>query len=103
MENDKGKFIVKIDHDLEELIPGFFENRHSDIEELLEALQQNKYDEIKILGHTMKGAGGGYGFDEISEIGKEIEEAALEKNEETIRNLIKRLQVYLEKVQVVLE
>ena len=49
----------------------------------------------------MKGAGGGYGFDYISEIGVAIEVAAKEKNTEDIRNWVNELSAYLEKVEVV--
>lgn len=49
----------------------------------------------------MKGTGGSYGFDAISEIGEAIENAALEGNQQTIRTEVQRLSDYLERVVVV--
>jgi hypothetical protein len=49
----------------------------------------------------MKGAGGGYGFDYISEIGAAIEKAAKENNIEDLRRWVGELSIYLEKVEVV--
>ena len=49
------------DNDLADLIPGFLENRHKDVA-IQEAIEQGNYETIRVLGHTMKGAGGGYGL-----------------------------------------
>ena len=52
------KIVVRIDRDLEALIPGFMENREKDIAAILTALDGNDFDAIRSLGHGMKGAGG---------------------------------------------
>ncbi len=49
----------------------------------------------------MKGSGSSYGFDEISEIGKSIEEAARDNNREEISCLNDRLAEYLSAVKVI--
>lgn len=49
----------------------------------------------------MKGTCGNYGFDEISEIGKSIGEAARDNNREEISCLNDRLAEYLSAVKVV--
>ena len=49
----------------------------------------------------MKGSGGGYGFDEITDIGFKIETAAKEKNAGEILRQVHDLSDYLEKVEVV--
>jgi PAS domain S-box-containing protein len=68
--------VVKIDRDLADLIPGYLEKRHADVASIREAAGKNDFEMIRVLGHTMKGSGGGYGFDRITEIGRELEEAA---------------------------
>ena len=35
----KGKFIVIVDEDLQDLVPGYLENRRKDVEELRRALE----------------------------------------------------------------
>ena len=49
----------------------------------------------------MKGAGGGYGFQEISRIGKSIEEAAIIGNTAVIEEALDMLAEYLSIVEVV--
>ena len=66
---------VCIDQGLEEIIPGFLENRRRDVQILEAALQESNLVEIQIIGHRMKGDGGGYGFDAISIMGAALEQA----------------------------
>lgn len=97
------KIIVKVDEEIEDLIPGFLENRASDVKTLLQALQEKDYETIRSLGHKMKGSGGGYGFDALTDLGHELEEASKEKNPEEIQRLIRKLSHFLEHVEVIYE
>ena len=100
MTEDK-KIVIHADIDLEDLIPGFLENRRKDIVEIESLLSSDDYETIQRLGHSMKGAGGGYGFDEITDIGMHIEHAAKEKSAADIRVQMKELSSYLDCVEVV--
>ncbi|RMG04743.1 MAG: Hpt domain-containing protein [Nitrospirae bacterium] len=94
------KIVVVIDEDLEDIVPGFLENRKADIEEIGRLLEKSDFESIRILGHSMKGSGGGYGFDRITEIGAAIEEAAKRSDAEEIKRQTAELQDYLERVEV---
>jgi HPt (histidine-containing phosphotransfer) domain-containing protein len=98
---DRGKIVVKIDPDLEELIPGYLQNRTKDVQDVQELLNNADFDSIQRMGHTMKGSGGGYGFDFISAIGMSLEEASKEKDVHKIQNSLKDLCDFLERVKVV--
>lgn len=98
-----GTIVVKVDEELEDLIPGFLENRQKDAEELINALGREDYETIRVLSHSMKGSGGGYGFDAISTLGKELETAAKEKDEKRIQALTDDLLVYVKQVEIVYE
>ena len=93
--------VVYVDEDLEDLIPGFLENRQQDIVTINEQLESSDLSEIQRLGHSMKGSGGGYGFDEISKIGKAIEEAAEKGNTAEIAKMTSYLSQYLSDVKIV--
>lgn len=99
LENSE-KFVVRVDPDLEELIPEYLENRHKDVETITQLLKDEDFENIRILGHSMKGSGGGYGFDRISEIGKSIEDAAKAKGRGTIKNCVDELSSYINRVEV---
>lgn len=92
--------IVTIDPDLEDLIPGFLENRNNDIRNLKAASAKNDFETLRSIGHSLKGVGGGYGFDRITEIGAEIEASAKSGNIEKINASIVALEEYLGKIEI---
>jgi len=97
------KITVVIDEDLEDLIPGYMENRRSDIEKITEALLGGDLETIRIIGHSMKGSGGGYGFDPITDIGAAIEEAAKSSDTAEIEKQAGALSEYISNIEVVYE
>ena len=101
MSNEKS--IIKIDPDLEELIPGFLENRVKDVASLQEALTDENYQTMQSIGHSLKGVGGGYGFDGMSELGAGIEAAAKQQDISDLSELIKKLDQYMQNIEIVFE
>lgn len=97
------RIVVYIDEGLECLMEGFFENRWSDIEKIYEALASGDYETARVLGHSMKGSGGGYGFDAITDMGSAIEIAAKNQDEPEVRKQLTELSTYLELVEVLYE
>lgn len=94
------KIIVTIDKDLEDLIPGFLANRNKDIELLQRANAAGDFPAMQSIGHSLKGVGGGYGFDRMSELGAEIETAAKGKNLHYLEELIESYVDYLARVEI---
>ena len=92
---------VRIDPDLESLIPQFMENTHKDVSEIVHALSKNDLETIRRIGHSMKSYGTGYGFDAISAMGKMIEAAALKDDLLAVHNVLNEMTNYLENVMVV--
>ncbi len=99
----ENRVLVRIDRDLEDLIPGYMENRRKDIASIMQALEKNDLESIRVLGHTMKGSGGGYGFDRITEIGRSLEEAAKNGDKNTILRQAEELSEYLDHIDIVYE
>jgi len=94
------KTVVRIDRDLEDLIPGYLRKRLADVRSIREAVGNNDLEAIRILGHTMKGSGGGYGFDRITEIGHQLEEAARTSNKDVIITQTAELERFLTTVHI---
>lgn len=93
-------YIVVTDPAIEELIPFFIENRKQDLVKLGKAIEEKDFASILILGHSLKGTGGSYGFHFVSKIGAELENAATAKNSLLLAELMAQLSDYLEKVNV---
>ena len=94
---------VIVAKDLADLIPVFFKNRHKEVETLRTAIVGGDYAQLRHLGHRMKGVGHSYGFGQISEIGKRIEDGARGEDRAVIEACIAEYGEYLSKVQVVYE
>jgi HPt (histidine-containing phosphotransfer) domain-containing protein len=94
------KIVVNIDIDLEDLIPGFLENRQKDILKLEQAFAEQDFETLRSIGHNLKGVGGGYGFHEMTALGAAIEEGAKENNLEIINENVKKLSHYLANVEI---
>ncbi len=97
------KIIIQADPEIADIIPVFLESRAEDVVSLQEVLGQRDFEAVRILGHSMRGAGGGYGFDAITDIGHALELAAQSQDSEEISRLIDQLSAYLQCVEVVYE
>ena len=91
---------VRIDRDFEDIVPNFLANRRKDLHTLRHALASADFSIIQVLGHRMKGDGGGYGFDRISEIGNAMELAAIRKDHAAAEQHIAQLEDFLARLQV---
>jgi hypothetical protein len=91
---------IEIDQELVSVVPGFLETRCLDCVLIERLLDEGDLAEIQSLGHRMKGSGGSYGFDEISEIGEVLECAALVPDVDEIKAAVVRLRRYLSRVTV---
>lgn len=103
MEASGGKILVRVDAEIKDLVPRFLENRRKDIQSMQAALERGDFETIRVLGHSMKGAGGGYGFDPISQIGRSLECFAKEADSGQIRKQMDDLSSYLDRVVIVYE
>lgn len=95
--------MVKVDPVLAELIPGFIASVNDDVNSIRSALDRGDFDTIGRIAHNIKGAGGGYGFHVISDIGAVVNRAAKQGDVSRISMQIEQLSTYLSQVEVVYE
>lgn len=100
MYEDGSEIPVTISEDLQDLIPGYLSNKQNDFEKIKELMGAGDFEAIRIIGHGIKGSGGGYGFDYLTEIGKHLEEAALAGNKAELEIWLGQLDVFLRNVKV---
>ncbi len=98
---DKGNGPVAfVPADLEPLIPGYLKNRRGDVITIRKLVQDSDYSEAQRLAHSMKGSGGGYGFDKITQLGAVMEIAAKSQKSAAILSGIDELEKYLDTVRI---
>ena len=97
------RITVVVDALVHPLIPAFLAQRLTDVGLLMNAIGTNDFARIGLLGHSMKGSGGSYGFDVITEIGRDIEVAAHVQDTAAIAAATARLEHYLAHVEIHVE
>jgi adenylate cyclase len=91
---------IRPDEEIRSLVPAFLANRRRDVVSLGAALAGLDFPAIRMLSHTIKETGRGYGFDGLTEIGSAIERAAHHEDGEAVHTRIKHLSDYLDRVQL---
>ena len=68
---------------------------------MLDALERGDFQSVELLGHDMKGVGGSYGFQAITDIGAALEQAAASADSGAVRMGLGELAEFLEGVEMV--
>ncbi len=95
------KVTVRVDSELQEIMPDFLDGLREDLDSIRKALNNNDFRTIREMGHRLKGVGGTCGFDMITEIGGELEKSAKGMHPDEIRHTLELFASYLEQVEVV--
>ncbi len=96
-----GKEVVHVDSSFEPLVPKFMVNRKKEVIVMQEAMAAQDFETVRKVSHGMKGAGGSYGFDRVSEMAAVIEQAAKATDAAVIQRELPILGAYLERIEVV--
>jgi len=100
---EQHQFTVTVAKDLEDLIPTFMKNRTKELETLRTSLGTGDFEQLRQLGHRMKGVGNSYGFEKVSQLGKQIEDGAKSADRLALEACIAEYADYLSHVNVVYE
>jgi HPt (histidine-containing phosphotransfer) domain-containing protein len=100
---DDKAYQVTVEKDLEDLIPVFMSNRKKEVDALRVALAAADFEQLRQLGHRMRGVGNSYGFAQVSDFGKHIEDGARSGDRALLESTIARYGDFLGKVQIAYE
>ena len=93
--------IVRAEAAFRPLVAAFLEDAERDVRAMREAFARGDAETVRVKGHSLKGAGGGYGLDEITDFGTAIEQAALAGDLRAARDEVDRLAAFLATVEIV--
>jgi HPt (histidine-containing phosphotransfer) domain-containing protein len=94
---------VKVDRRISDLVPRFIAKCSREAAALHSAAEAGDWAAARLIGHTLHGAGGGYGFDEVTNIGRETESAAERRDAPALLQLAERLADYAARLKPVFE
>ena len=95
--------LLHIDPKFADLIPVFLHNCRQNVIPMLDALDRGDFRTVENLGHGMRGAGGSYGFQTITDIGAALEHAAESADTDASRNWVGELSRFLDRVEIIAE
>lgn len=73
----------------------YVKHTFKELNSLKENIDSIAFDSVRTFGHNIKGSGGMYGFNEITELGAIIESAAKDENMERIKSNLETLELFL--------
>jgi hypothetical protein len=92
---------LSVEPGLKALVPGFLANRRKDLEAIDRALNSGNLEAIRVVGHNIRCFSRVYGFEHLTALGEEIQQAALEHSTLRIAHAQNRLADYLSRIDVV--
>ena len=100
-QTEKERNDVHVETYMERILPKYLVGRREEVVSLLEGTMPEDLDTIRVFGHRMKGTGGAYGLDAITEIGNTLEQAAIHQSTNEIEELLDSFLTYLARLEVV--
>jgi PAS domain S-box-containing protein len=84
-------------------MPDFLKNCGRNVISMLDALDRADFETIEFLGHGMRGAGGMFGFQAITDIGAALELAGGRSDADASHRWVGELSRYLDRVEIVVD
>lgn len=94
---------IFVSADLRGIMPRFWEIRLEELGELKRVLAAGDMEGIAFLGHRLKGSGGSYGFDRLTDLGAELESAAKVADLDTAARIVSELSDYMDNLEIIYE
>jgi len=82
-------------------IPAYLRNCRRNVIAMLDALDRGDFETVTILGHQMRGSGGAYGFQAITDIGAALQQASESADIDASRKWVGDMSSYLDRVEAV--
>jgi PAS domain S-box-containing protein len=97
----KDTIFVRANPKVADLIPVFLNNCRQNVISIMDALDRGHFGTVESLGHGMRGSGGSYGFQAITDIGAALEKAAENADADASRKWVGELSRFLDCVEII--
>jgi len=94
------KLVLKVNQDLQALIPRFFRSLHLDIFDMRTAFFNSEFESIRIVSQSIGGACDSYGLSELKFMSLEIEQSAISMDRTRLISDLDKFEKYLRTVKV---
>jgi histidine phosphotransfer protein HptB len=94
---------VRIDPLLAEIVPKFLERCRQTVLEFRDAVRAGDFSGARRIGHALHGTASSFGFEQMAELGREIEQAAKSGDAAALKDLAERLDDHVARVRPVFD
>ncbi len=91
----------KVSQKIAKRVPAYLRNCRENVIAITDALDRTDFEAVTVLGHNMRGSGGAYGFQAITDIGAALEQAAQDSDTDASRKWVGELTIYLDRVETI--
>ena len=102
--DDSGRLdpiLMSAKHKFADRIPAYLRSCRQNGITMLDALDRVDFETVAMLGHQMRGSGGAFGFQAITDIGAALEEAAGSADTVASRKWVGELSSFLDRVEII--
>jgi CheY-like chemotaxis protein len=92
---------IRMPDGLEEAASGYLSSRRAEIQELTKLLAAGDFERLSVMAHNRKGSGQSYGFSELTQLDRALEQSAQDADGRAVQGLLEQLGDYLQRVQLV--
>src|SRR5471032_1781634 len=92
---------LRVGHKFADLIPAYLLNCRQNVVAMADALDRIDFETVTFLGHQMKGSGGAFGFQAITDIGAALQEASESADAAASRRSLDELSSYLDSLATI--
>jgi len=85
---------------LAEQLPAYLANCRHNVIDMQDALDRDDFEAVTILGHNLRGSGGGFGFPALTDLGAGLELASGNTDHDGVGRLLGELSRYLDGIQI---
>ena len=89
---------VPVDDSIQDLIPGYLENRRRDWRKMDAALKEGDFASLESTAHQIKGSAASFGFVRMGEICRDLEKAARDKQAAAAGRALRELKAELDRL-----
>jgi CheY-like chemotaxis protein/HPt (histidine-containing phosphotransfer) domain-containing protein len=97
--SEKDTVPVRAIRKLADRTPAYLQNCRQNVIAMQGALDRVDFETVAILGHQMRGSGGAYGFQAITDIGAALQQSAESADADASRKWVGELSCYLDRVE----
>jgi hypothetical protein len=93
--------LLRVKSSIADRIPAYLQNCRQNVVLMLDALDRVDFATVASLGHQMRGSGGAFGLQPITDIGAALQEAGESADNDVSRKWVKELSNYLDGAKTV--